>query len=267
MNQYYLPKVTVPVISSGLSAPVHLASALCNRRQSFISSSPLRGHHGNQLPHSSVGKESTCNAGHLGSIPGSGRSPGEENGNPLQYSRLETPMDRGARQATVYGVARDHTTERLKRARETVTFLSRETAGGRPPGEGAVLLLPAAAHRVSTARGAPRDAHLSHTPSTRFRPQPGSPSRACSPRLSWRGRSPGLPSASAPPLLPKASRPAFSCGSSAPQGCFCWLQLCSRRGRKLPRQGREVGWDLEPSPGELAPAHRCRLRQAIRGSK
>ena len=55
---------------------------------------------------SSVGKESTCNAGNLGSIPGSGRSPGEGNGNPLQYSCLENPMDRGAWQATVPGVAR-----------------------------------------------------------------------------------------------------------------------------------------------------------------
>ena len=42
------------------------------------------------------GKASTCNAGDLGSIPGSGRSPGEGNGNPLQYSCLENPMDGGA---------------------------------------------------------------------------------------------------------------------------------------------------------------------------
>ena len=51
-------------------------------------------------------KESACNAGDLGSIPGSGRSPGEGNGNPLQYSCLENPMDRGAWRATVHGVAR-----------------------------------------------------------------------------------------------------------------------------------------------------------------
>ena len=44
--------------------------------------------------------------GDLASIPGSGRSPGEGNGNPLQYSCLENPMDRGAWQATVHGVAR-----------------------------------------------------------------------------------------------------------------------------------------------------------------
>ena len=47
-------------------------------------------------PSGSVSKESACNAGDLGSIPGSGRSPGERNGNPLQYSYLENPMDRGA---------------------------------------------------------------------------------------------------------------------------------------------------------------------------
>ena len=43
------------------------------------------------FPGGSVGKESACNAGDLGSIPGSGRSPGEGNGNPLQYSCLENP--------------------------------------------------------------------------------------------------------------------------------------------------------------------------------
>ena len=58
------------------------------------------------FPHSSVDKESTCNAGDPGSILGSGRSPGEGNGNPLQYSCLENPIDRGAWQATVHGVAR-----------------------------------------------------------------------------------------------------------------------------------------------------------------
>ena len=58
------------------------------------------------FPHSSVGKESACNAGDLGWIPGSGRSPGEGNGNPLQYSCLENPMDRGAWWATAHGVAR-----------------------------------------------------------------------------------------------------------------------------------------------------------------
>ena len=58
------------------------------------------------FPHSSVGKESACSAGDRGSILGLGRSPGEGNGNPLQYSCLENPMDKGAWQATVHGVAR-----------------------------------------------------------------------------------------------------------------------------------------------------------------
>ena len=44
------------------------------------------------LPHNSDGKESACNAGDLKSVPGLGRSPGEGNGNPLQYSCLENPM-------------------------------------------------------------------------------------------------------------------------------------------------------------------------------
>ena len=48
------------------------------------------------FPHSSVGKESACNAGDPASIPGSGRSPGEGKGNTLQYSCLENPMDKGA---------------------------------------------------------------------------------------------------------------------------------------------------------------------------
>ena len=50
--------------------------------------------------------ESDCNAGDPGSIPGSGRSPREGNGNPLQDSCLENSMDRGAWWATVHGVAR-----------------------------------------------------------------------------------------------------------------------------------------------------------------
>ena len=49
-------------------------------------------------------KESTCNIGDLGLIPESGRSLGEGNGNPLQYSCLENSVDRGAWQATVHGV-------------------------------------------------------------------------------------------------------------------------------------------------------------------
>ena len=53
--------------------------------------------------------ESACNAGDLGSIPGSGRSPREGNGNPLQYSCLENPMDREAWWAIVHGVTNSWT--------------------------------------------------------------------------------------------------------------------------------------------------------------
>ena len=65
------------------------------------------------FPGDSDSKESSCSAGDSGSIPGSGRSPGEGNGNPLQYSCLENSMDRGAWQATVHGVAELEATEQL----------------------------------------------------------------------------------------------------------------------------------------------------------
>ena len=59
-------------------------------------------------------KNLPASARDLGLIPGSGRSPGEENGNPLQYSCLGNPMERGAWQVTVYGVTKElNTMERL----------------------------------------------------------------------------------------------------------------------------------------------------------
>ena len=58
------------------------------------------------FPGGSEGKETACNARDLGSIPGSGRSPGGGKGSPLQYSCLENPMDRGAWRATVHGSQR-----------------------------------------------------------------------------------------------------------------------------------------------------------------
>ena len=61
------------------------------------------------FPGGSEVKASACNAGDLGSIPGSGRSPGEGKGNPLQYSCLENPMDGGAWWATALGVAKSRT--------------------------------------------------------------------------------------------------------------------------------------------------------------
>ena len=58
------------------------------------------------FPGGSESKESACDAGYVGLIPEWGRSPGEGNGNPLQYSCLENPMDEGAWWATVHGVAK-----------------------------------------------------------------------------------------------------------------------------------------------------------------
>ena len=61
------------------------------------------------FPGGSDPKESACKTGDRGSIPGSGRSPGKGNGNPLQYSCLGNPMGRGAWWATVHGVAKNRT--------------------------------------------------------------------------------------------------------------------------------------------------------------
>ena len=61
------------------------------------------------FPSGSDGKESACNAGDSGLIPGSGRFPGEGHGKPLQYSCVQNPMDREAWQDTVHGVAKSRT--------------------------------------------------------------------------------------------------------------------------------------------------------------
>ena len=73
---------------------VDIASLLTNKKKFYtiyLISPFLWG-----FPGGSVGKESTCNTGDVGSIPGSGRCPREGNGNSLQYSCLENPMERGA---------------------------------------------------------------------------------------------------------------------------------------------------------------------------
>ena len=67
------------------------------------------------FPGGSEVKESACQPGDTGSNPGSGRFPGEGNGNPLQYSCLGNPMERHAWQATVHGVAKSHMTEKLSK--------------------------------------------------------------------------------------------------------------------------------------------------------
>ena len=81
-----------------------VAESLCYSPETFITLLVI-----SQLvfPFGSDGKEYVCmpaNAGDLGLMPGSGRSPGEGSGSPLQYSCLENPMDRGVWQATVHEV-------------------------------------------------------------------------------------------------------------------------------------------------------------------
>ena len=78
------------------------------------------------FPGGSEVKASASNVGDLGSIPGSGRSPGEGNGNPLQYSCLENPMDGGAWWATVHGVAQSQT----PLSNLTFTFTAMESQRG-----------------------------------------------------------------------------------------------------------------------------------------
>ena len=80
------------------------------------------------FPSGSIGEESSCNAGdvglipesRVGLIPGSRRSPGEGNGNPLQYSCLGNPLDRGAWQATVHGVRKESDTTATKQQCDTI---------------------------------------------------------------------------------------------------------------------------------------------------
>ena len=69
----------------------------------------MLAHNHSNFPVGSVVKNPPVNAGDTGSIPGSGRSPGEGNGNPLQYSCLGNSMDRGALRATLQGVTKSWT--------------------------------------------------------------------------------------------------------------------------------------------------------------
>jgi len=71
-------------------------------------------------------KESACNAGDPGSIPGLGRSPGEGNGNSLQYSCLKNSIDRGAWQAIVYGVTTAHGVAKSGTQLDDYTFTKRK---------------------------------------------------------------------------------------------------------------------------------------------
>ena len=72
----------------------------------FLTANLLSLYYDKSFPDGSVGKESACNAGDLGLIPGLERSPGKRNGNPLQYPCLGNPVDRGAWWAILYGIKR-----------------------------------------------------------------------------------------------------------------------------------------------------------------
>ena len=102
------------------------------------------------FPGGSDGKESACNVGVSGLIPGLGRSPGEGNGYPLQYPCLENPKDRGARWATVYGVTNSRRQQSAFHFTDTL-LLELETlrGGGDRPHMGPSVLTPN--HRVSQA--------------------------------------------------------------------------------------------------------------------
>ena len=102
--KYHVIKMTFRDHTKKLQGYLHLQ---CSHPRSvfiFIHIFPYLG-----LPCSSNGKESACDARDQGLIPGSGRSSGEGNGNPLQYSCLGNSMDRGAWQATVHGVTKSRT--------------------------------------------------------------------------------------------------------------------------------------------------------------
>ena len=88
------------------------------------------------FPGSSVGKESSCNTVDLGSVPGSGKMPGEGNSNPLQYSYLGNPMDRRVWQAIVHGIKRVRHNSEGKVSACNVGDLSSIPGWGRSPGEG-----------------------------------------------------------------------------------------------------------------------------------
>ena len=87
--------------------PVRVSQRICYL-QTLNICQPMKA-----FPRSSVRQQSACNAGDPGSIPGSGGSPGVGDGNPLRYSCLENPTDRGAWRATVHGVAKSDPTARL----------------------------------------------------------------------------------------------------------------------------------------------------------
>ena len=99
-----------------MEEPDRLQSIRSQRVRHDWETSPVSGVGRRGFPGGSDGKESICNAGDLGSTPGLGRSPAGGHGNPLQYSCLESPVDRAAWRATVHGVTESDTPERISTA-------------------------------------------------------------------------------------------------------------------------------------------------------
>ena len=98
------PKILIPLVCAS-----HEIAAFQGQPGPCIGWMPVQSVAEMSIPRGSVVKNPAANAGDLGSIPGPGRSPGGGNDNPLQYSCLENPMDRGGWQATGHGVAKSQT--------------------------------------------------------------------------------------------------------------------------------------------------------------
>ena len=103
------PPLPLLLAKASLSSDLSLKITSCEKSQTHPTGLITTRHIMGGFPGSSDGKASAYKAGDLGSIPGSGRSPGEGNGNTLQYSCLENPTDQGAWWATVHGVAKSRT--------------------------------------------------------------------------------------------------------------------------------------------------------------
>ena len=100
INYYYRKFFQCRILKNNL---VRTSASLGYSKGNFVASYWNKTFGGSEV------KTFACNAGHLDSIPGLGRSPGEGNGNLLQYSCLENPIDGGAWWATVHGVAKSWT--------------------------------------------------------------------------------------------------------------------------------------------------------------
>ena len=118
MTGYFLPVIfgsspPFPLLlaKASLTSDLSLKITSCEKSKTHPTGMITTRHIVGGFPGRSDGKASAYNARHLGLIPGLGTSPGEGNGNPLQYSCLGNPVDQGAWWATVHGVAESDTTE------------------------------------------------------------------------------------------------------------------------------------------------------------